>query len=86
MKSDICDAHEAVKRAGYNQRAISVEVYGGDIVKVGVQCFGASTCIELSIQSTSISTTTFAHLLLHSIFLNRRHSLRIQVVCPQCCS
>ena len=50
MKSGICDAHEAVKRAGYNQRAISVEVYGGDIVKVGVQCFGASTCIELSIQ------------------------------------
>jgi hypothetical protein len=44
------DAHEAVKRAGHDQRAISVEVYGGNIVEMGVQCFGASTCIEISIQ------------------------------------
>ena len=51
MKSAICDSHETVKRAGDDQRAISVEVYSGDKVEVGVQCFGGSTCIESMVLS-----------------------------------
>ena len=46
----MCDAHEAVKRARHDQRAISVEVYGGDKVEMAVQCLDAFTCIELSIR------------------------------------
>lgn len=38
-------AHEAIKGTGHDERAVSVEVHCGDIVEVGVQCFGASTCV-----------------------------------------
>lgn len=45
MKCDMCeDAHEAIERARHDERAVSVEVYCGDIVEMSVQCFGASTC------------------------------------------
>lgn len=46
MKGAMCDSHETVKRAGDDQRAISVEMYSGDKVEVGIQCFGASPCVE----------------------------------------
>ena len=46
MKGAMCDSHETVKRTGDDQRAISVEVYSGDKVEVGIQCFGASACVE----------------------------------------
>jgi hypothetical protein len=38
-------AHEAIKGARHDERAVSVEVHCGDIVEMGVQCFGASTCV-----------------------------------------
>jgi hypothetical protein len=45
MKGDMCvGAHEAIERARHDERAVSVEMYCGDIVEMGVQCFGASTC------------------------------------------
>jgi hypothetical protein len=47
MKCDmyVVGAHEAIKRARHDKRAVSVEVYCGNIVDMGVQCFGASTCV-----------------------------------------
>ena len=48
MKCDIyvgVGAHEAVKRARHDERAVSVKVYCGDIVEMGIQCFGASACV-----------------------------------------
>jgi hypothetical protein len=46
MKCDmyVVRAHEAIKRARHDKRAVSVEVHCGDVVDMGVQCFGASTC------------------------------------------
>jgi len=46
MKCDVyVNAHEAIKRARHDERAVSVEVHCGDVVEMGVQCFGASTCV-----------------------------------------
>lgn len=48
MKCDMSvgvGAHEAIKGARHDERAVSVEVYCGDIVDMGVQRFGASTCV-----------------------------------------
>ncbi len=50
MRCDMCvgvdvGAHEAIERARHDERAVSVEVHCGDIVDMGVQHFGASTCV-----------------------------------------
>ena len=46
MECDVyVNAHEAIKRARHDERAVSVEVYCGDVVEMGVQRFGASTYV-----------------------------------------
>ena len=51
----VAHVHESVERARDDERSVPVEMHGGHIIDMGVQRFGASTCIRGGV-SDSIRT------------------------------